>query len=144
MAHTQALETRKEFLARSVKELEDLVRTAGVLEVVLVVHVRPAPLHVGLPAPNAHCVPPPCPSMDLLCVQVARLSGQVQRERALGTSTEQRIAEMRSLVPYWRWEAKDRAERTTLGASFSSNAHAPSLSTSGIYGSSYLGSSGLR
>jgi len=78
------------------------------------------------------------------CGQVARLSGQVQRERALGTSTEQRIAEMRSLVPYWRWEAKDRAERTTLGASFSSNAHAPSLSTSGIYGSSYLGSSGLR
>ena len=51
LAHTQALETRKEFLARSVKELEDLVRTGGVLGVVLMMHMRPAPLHVGMPPP---------------------------------------------------------------------------------------------
>ena len=36
----------------------------------------------------------------------------MQRERVLGSSTEQRIQEMRALVPYWRWESEDRVHRT--------------------------------
>ena len=44
--------------------------------------------------------------------QVTKLSGQVQRERSLGDTTEQRIFEIRALVPHWRWEEKLRTDRT--------------------------------
>ena len=30
----------------------------------------------------------------------------------MGNSTEQRIVEMRRLVPHWRWEALERSDRT--------------------------------
>ena len=43
-----------------------------------------------------------------------RLSEQVNRERSVGgsKSTEQKIAEMRRLVPHWRWESIERSDRT--------------------------------
>jgi chromosome segregation ATPase len=71
LANMKVVEGRKDFLSKSLMELED---------------------------------------------HVSRLSGQVHRERSLGT-TDQRIADMRRLVPHWRWEAMERSDRTIDAAS---------------------------
>ena len=66
--------------------------------------------------------------------QVTKLSGQVQRERSLGSSTEQRIFEIRALVPHWRWEEKLRTDRTLAlpGSPTNSNTSFRSLNSSNI------------